>query len=108
MIIYEQFSFKRLKTPILIHFRSSESLFSAVQRILWKILQLGHQVRLFSNQNILLLLPLLFSDKECRFHFQLSFNNVLSCYHIFKSNSVVRLKYGTTPDFFSHVTNIKY
>ena len=51
---------------------------------------------------------MLFLVKECRFHFQLVKNDVLSCYHIFKTNSVVRLKYGTTPYFFSHVTNIKY
>ena len=33
---------------------------------------------------------------------------MLSCHHIFETNSVVHLKYGTTPYFFSHVTNIKY
>ena len=31
----------------------------------------------------------------------------VSC-HNFKTNSVVRLKYGTAPCIFSHVTNIKY
>ena len=41
---------------------------------------------------------MLFLVKECRFHFQLSY----------KTNSVVRLKYGTAPYIFSHVTNIKY
>ena len=52
---------------------------------------------------------MLFLVEECRFHFQLSYkNDVLSCYHIFKTNSVVRPKYGTAPYIFIHVTNIEY
>ena len=44
------------------------------------------------------------------FPLPIKLNDVLSCYHIFKTNSVVRLKYGTAPyifQSFSHVTDIE-
>ena len=56
------------------------------------------------------MLPMLFLVKELM-SFLLPIklkNDVLSCYHIFETNSVVHLKYGTTPYFFSRVTNIKH
>ena len=109
MIIYEQFSFKRLIPPILIHFRNPESLFFTVPSFFFeKSSHYDSKFVYFLTKTFSWCYLCCFWLKNVVSTSNKVKNDVVSCYHIFETNSVVHLKYGTTPYFFSHVTNIKY